>query len=257
MMRKLWKQGWPPATAVILFVLAWQAYVTLGHVEPWFLPGPADVWHEAVHNWSQVSVHVYSSVQLTLLGFAIGVGVAFALAVVLHGIPLVARATFPLLVLSQTIPLVLLGPLLLFWLGYGWTTRLFVVALVCFFPILIAMLNGLRQADPTILNFMRMIGATRWQRFVKVELPSAVSPLFAGLKIAATYCVTGAVIAEWFGAESGLGRYIMFSKAAFRMDRALLGVLLVVALSLVMVGVVALVERMLLRWQSAGGDGRE
>jgi ABC-type nitrate/sulfonate/bicarbonate transport system permease component len=250
MIRRYWEKGWPPLTAAILFLVGWQLYVSLNDVEKWFLPGPLDVWTEAVQNWGQLSIHVISSLQLTLLGFAIGILVAFVLAILLHFSPILQRGIFPLLVLSQTIPLVLLGPLLLFWLGYGWSTRLFVVALVCFFPILIAFLNGLKQTDPTMLNYMRMIGASRWQRFIKLELPAAVSPLFAGIKIAATYCVTGAVIAEWFGAENGLGKYIMFSKAGFRMDRALLGVLLVVLLSLLIVGVVALVERYFLRWQS-------
>lgn len=258
MMQQLWQRGWPPLTAAILFLTSWQLYVTLGDVEKWFLPGPLDVWTEAVHNWSQLSIHVISSLKLTLIGFAIGILVAFILALILHFSPILERGLFPLVVLSQTIPLVLLGPLLLFWLGYGWNTRLFVVALVCFFPILIAFLNGLKQTDATMLNYMRMIGANRWQQFIKLELPSAVSPLFSGIKIAATYCVTGAVIAEWFGAENGLGKYIMFSKAGFRMDRALLGVLLVVLLSLLIVFVVSLVERYFLRWQNTqvGGERR-
>ncbi|MEY4479756.1 MAG: hypothetical protein RLZZ267_434 [Bacillota bacterium] len=256
MIRQLWQRGWPPLAAVILVIVIWQMYVTIGNVEVWFLPGPLDVWTEAVHNWSQLSVHVISSVRLTLIGFAIGIFVALVLAVILHFSPLLERGVYPLLVLTQTIPLVLLGPLLLFWLGYGWTTRLFVVALVCFFPILIAFLNGLKQSDFGMQNYMRMIGASKWQQFIKLDLPSAISPLFAGLKIAATYCVTGAVIAEWFGAENGLGKYIMFSKAGFRMDRALLGVLLVVILSLLMVMAVSLIERFLLRWRkaNAGGD---
>jgi ABC-type nitrate/sulfonate/bicarbonate transport system permease component len=242
--------------AVILVIAIWQIYVKVGHVPVWFLPGPIDVWTEAVHHWSDISVHVQSSLELTCIGFVSGIVVALLLAVILHFSPMLERGVYPLLVLTQTIPLVLLGPLLLFWLGYGWTTRIFVVSLVCFFPVLIAFLNGLKQTDFSMLNYMRMMGASRWQQFMKLELPSAISPLFAGLKIAATYCVTGAVIAEWFGAESGLGRYIMFSKAGFRMDRALLGVLLVVLLSLMMVSIVATVERFLLRWRQSGGGAQ-
>ena len=196
---------WPPALVMAAFLLVWEAAVRLSGVEPWLLPGPSLIWHDAWRALPRLTEHTVATLQLTLLGFAGGTAAGFALAALLHLLPLVRSGVYPILVLSQNVPIIAIGPLLVVWFGFGLLPKLLLVILVCFFPVCVAMLSGLQGTDPALERYMRMIGAGRWQRFISLELPGSITHLFSGLKIAASYSVTSAVVAEWIGSSRGLG----------------------------------------------------
>ncbi|MDT3428183.1 ABC-type nitrate/sulfonate/bicarbonate transport system permease component [Paenibacillus forsythiae] len=244
-----WKQIWPPLVAVIFFLALWQLSVSWFGIEQWFLPAPTDIWREGVASASSLKGHTLATLRLTLTGFPLGVAAGLICAVLLHIVPWTARALYPLLILSQNVPVIALGPLLVIWFGFGQLPKIILIVLVCFFPVAVAGLGGLAQTDRLMLQFMKMAGATRRQIFTKLELPHALPSLFSGIKISAAYAVTGAVVAELIGGDKGLGYYMQLQKSAYRTDRMFVAIILIVLLSLLLFAAVALLEKWLVRWK--------
>ncbi|MCL9660884.1 ABC transporter permease [Paenibacillus hunanensis] len=247
--RDWWKGIWPPLGAVVLFLIFWQAATSFFHIEDWILPSPARIVSEASDSYERLIGHTWATLQLTLEGFGIGVVIGLLVAGILHVIPFLRQALYPLLILSQNIPVIALGPLLIIWFGFGILSKLIVIVLVCFFPITVAALGGLAGTDRTMLNYMQMIGASRGQIFWKLELPYSLPAVFSGLRIAATYSIMGAIIAEWISSDQGLGYYMLLQQSAFRTDRMFVAILIVIALSLVMFSLIVLLEHWCIRWQ--------
>lgn len=250
-MSSWWKSVWPPLTAVILFLAVWQIAVPLFHIEKWILPSPADITKEAIAQAASLTEHTWATVQLTLLGFFIGTGVGLLTAMLLHLVPFLKSALYPLLILSQNIPTIALAPLLMIWFGFGLLPKIIVITLVCFFPVAVSTMDGLTQTDRGMMNYMRMAGASKAQIFRKLEVPHALPSVFSGVKIAATYSVMGAVIAEWIGTDRGIGYYMMLQKSAYRTDRVFVAMAIIVLLSLVLFAMIALLEKILVRWRGA------
>lgn len=215
------------------------------------LPSPADIAVAAADQFTPLAEHTWATVKLTLGGFAIGTAVGLLLAVLLHLLPWLKRALYPLLILSQNIPTIALGPLLMIWFGFGLLPKLMVITLVCFFPVVVAALDGLTQTDRSMMNYMQMSGANRMRIFRKLELPHALPALFSGMKIAAAYSVMGAIVAEWLGASEGIGYYMLLQKSAYHTDRVFAAIAIIVVFSLVMFLMIALLERRLVQWRSA------
>lgn len=245
-----WKSVWPPLAAVILFLAVWQIAVPLFHIEKWILPSPADITKEAVAQAASLTEHTWATVKLTLLGFMIGTIVGLLTAMLLHLVPFLKAALYPLLILSQNIPTIALAPLLMIWFGFGLLPKIIVITLVCFFPVAVSTMDGLTQTDRTMMNYMRMAGAGKIQIFRKLEIPHALPSVFSGVKIAATYSVMGAVIAEWIGTDRGIGYYMMLQKSAYRTDRVFVAMAIIVILSLILFAIIALLEKLIIRWRS-------
>lgn len=175
-----------------------------------------------------------------LIGFAIGTFVGLLMAFVLHYVPFLKASLYPLIILSQNVPTIALAPLLMIWFGFGILPKIIVITLVCFFPVAVATMDGLSRTDRAMLDYMRMIGASKADIFRKLEVPYAIPSIMSGVKIAATYSVMGAVIAEWIGADKGIGYYMMLQKASFRTDKIFVAIAIIVAISLAMFACVAL-----------------
>lgn len=248
-MRLWWNKIWPPFVAVFLLLMIWQLCTTLFEIEKWILPSPTDIVRETFSQSAGLWEHTLATARLTGVGFLIGSSVGLFVAIILHMIPFLKSALYPLLILSQNVPTIALAPLLMIWFGFGLLPKIIVITLVCFFPIAVAMMGGLRQTDPTMLSYMRMIGASKRQIFFKLELPHSLPALFSGIKIAATYSVMGAVIAEWIGADKGIGYYMMLQKASYRTDRMFIAISIIVVLSLLMFAIIGLLEKWLVRWK--------
>ncbi len=233
----------PPAVTVVALIAAWQLYTTISGIESWLLPSPRDVFAAASEQRTVLGAQVAATARLTLLGFTAGAAIGLLVAVALHLVPVLRAAVYPLLVVSQNIPIIAIAPLLVVWLGFGIAPKLVVIVLVCFFPVAVATLDGLRRGDPVIADYLLMSGANRRQLFTTLQWPSALPAMFSGLKIAATYSVFGAVISEWIGGDQGIGRYMIVQKSAFRADRLFVAIAIVVALALLIFGLVVLLER--------------
>jgi ABC-type nitrate/sulfonate/bicarbonate transport system permease component len=158
------------------------------------------------------------------------------------------RAVYPLLITSQTIPIIALAPLLLIWIGYDIRPKLIVVTLYCFFPIAVATVDGLASAEPELIKLLHSMKATRWQILHLVRLPGAMPAFFSGLRIAAAYSVIGAIFGEYVGAEKGLGIYMQKAANSFATINVFAAILVTTILSLLLFGLVSLIERIALPW---------
>jgi len=243
----------PPAVAIALFLLAWEAVVRAAWFPPYLFPGPLAVAAAMRDDASVVASHALSTFGIAVVGFACGGAVGLAVAFALHLSATMRRALAPLLILSQNVPTIVLAPLLVVWFGFGWAPKLVLLTMVCFFPIAISTLDGLARADRNMVGYMRMAGATRWQTFRKLELPWSLPSMFSGLKVAAAYSVLGAVISEWVGASRGLGVYLNLMKSGFQVDRMFVAIAVIAALSLFMFALVVGVERRVVRWHLGRG----
>lgn len=248
-----WSRIGPPLITAILLLVVWQTVVTWWEIPKWLLPSPIDILNEGIANFSRLFAHSAATIKVALIGLAVGSSFGVLLAILLHIIPVLKRGIYPLLILSQNIPTIALAPLLIIWFGYGLLPKIIVITLVCFFPIVVSMLDGFRQTDRNMLNYMQMIGASRKDIFIKLEIPSVLPFLFAGLKISATYSVMGAVIGEWLGAREGLGVYMTLAISSFRTDRVFVAIAVIVMISLVFFGMILLLERVLAPWHKKEG----
>jgi ABC-type nitrate/sulfonate/bicarbonate transport system permease component len=252
MMKRWINLGWPPLAVAILFLVIWQLLVSLFGTAAWLMPAPLAIFKEMIAEWAKhkLQVHLLATINLSLIGFGIGTLVGFLLACVLHIIPGFKTSVYPLLVLSQNIPTIVLAPLLMIWFGYGILPKIILIVIVVFFPVCVAILDGFMRTDRSCYNYMQMTGANRRQLFTKLELPSALPSLFSGLKISATYSVMGAVIAEWLGSDAGIGKYMLYNKSAYRTDHVFGAFMIIVALSFIFFITIVLLEKLLLKWHS-------
>ncbi len=248
-LRQLWNSIWPPLVAVILLLAVWQAATSMFHIEKWILPSPVDIAKEASSGAAGLWEHTMATLRLMLLGFAIGTGVGLMVAFALHYVPFLKSSLYPLIILSQNIPTIALAPLLMIWFGFGILPKIIVITLVCFFPVAVAAMDGLTRTDRVMLDYMRMAGASKSQIFRKLEVPHSLPSILSGVKIAATYSVMGAVIAEWIGADKGIGYYMMLQKSSFRTDKIFVAIAIIVAISLSMFALIALLEKWLVRYK--------
>jgi len=248
------KRGWRPFVVLLLFLIIWEFAVKKAEVPAWLLPTPSQISLELINGWSSVSLHLFSTVKLIMLGFFAGVTVGLLTAIILHNIPFLKDSFYPILILSQNIPIIVLAPLLVIWFGFGLLPKMIVITLVCFFPITISALDGFRQTAPELVHYMQMAGASKKQLFWKLEFPFALPSIFSGLKISATYSVMGAVISEWLGSEQGIGVYMTLASSSFRTDRVFVAIFIIMTLSLLFFALINLIERSVIRWKKGGNQ---
>ncbi|MGF7125459.1 ABC-type nitrate/sulfonate/bicarbonate transport system permease component [Natronobacillus azotifigens] len=237
---------------ILCILLFWQASTQIFTIPTWLLPAPTVILTEAVAGWPNYQHHLISTTKLALLGLFIGVSVGLLVAIVLHLLPKVKRAVYPLLILSQNIPIIVLAPLLVIWFGFGVMPKVIVITLVCFFPIVVATLDGLRQTNPELMHYMRMIGASKQQIFLKLEFLHALPAIFSGLKISGTYSVMGAVISEWLGANQGIGVYMTLAQSSFRTDRVFVAIVYIMILCMILFVIIQTLEKTWLKGREKG-----
>ncbi len=248
---RLGRQYAPPLLLLLLLLVAWQVLSWLTKVPKWLLPSPWQIVLAGVDARELLGAHTWQTLKETWVGLGLAVSVGLGLALVIDSSSLLRRTVYPLLVASQTVPILALAPLLIIWFGYGILPKVMVVALVCFFPIVVSTADGLRVADPELIALLRAMGASRRQMFLKVRVPGALPSFFSGFKIAITYSVVGAVIGEWVGASRGLGIFMIRSSKNFLTDRVFAAIAVTSLLSIVMFAGVMVLERSLLPWYYA------
>lgn len=241
--------GYGPAFVLVVTLLAlWELYVGAGHISSQVLPTPTAIVRALFDNWGIIYDNTVQTLLETVLGLVAATLLGLLLAVMLDISQWLRRAIYPLLVTSQTIPIIALAPLLLIWLGYDIRPKLIVVTLYCFFPIAVACADGLAGAEPELIKLLRSMRASRWQILRLVRLPGAMPSFFSGLRIAATYSVTGAIVGEFVGAEKGLGIYMQREANSFATVQVFAAILVTAVLSLLLFGLVTLIERIALPW---------
>jgi ABC-type nitrate/sulfonate/bicarbonate transport system permease component len=236
------------ALLIALFVLAWQGVASLGSVDDLTLASPTETFQALRDDWSLLMDNAGVTLVEVLLGLAISIAAGAGFAVAMHVWRPLREAAYPLLVASQAIPIVVLAPILVLAFDYGMGPKLAMVALICFFPITVNVLDGLRSVEPELLKLMRSLGASRVQSLVKVELPSALPYFFSGLRIAATVSVIGAVFGEWAGADEGLGRLVLLGNNQLQTPRVYAGIVILTVMAVVLFALAGLAERLACPW---------
>ena len=245
--------AWPSAVAVVALLLLWQTYVRVSGIDQQLLPTPVAVWSTLVAQREALWENSLVTLWETVIGFGAALAAGIIFGVVIDLSPWLRRALYPLLVATQAIPLIALAPLLVLWFGPGMTSKAIVVTLMCFFPIVVALADGLRGTDPELIKLFRSFGAGPLRVFWSARLPGALPALFSGIRIAIAYSVIGAVIAEYVGAEAGLGFYMTLKQHSFSTAGVLATFAVTSLLSFALFALVALVERLALPWYYAQG----
>jgi ABC-type nitrate/sulfonate/bicarbonate transport system permease component len=246
----------PPLLLVAALLVAWEAYCGLAGVSPVVLPAPSRILDQLWTFRGDAVRHTLPTLAETATGLAVSVVVSVAAAVLMDRFEVVRRALQPLLVASQTVPVVAIAPLLVLWFGFGLAPKILIVVLVTFFPVTIALLDGFAAASGEATDLLRSFGAGRGQLFRKLRWPAALPSFFTGLRIAATYGVIGAVFGEYVGAYEGLGIWMQLSQNAFRTDLVFAAILLAAVLSVALFGLVVVLERLVIPWYPASRAGR-
>jgi ABC-type nitrate/sulfonate/bicarbonate transport system permease component len=238
-----------PVAVLLLTVVIWQVLANADTSHARVIPPPSEVLEALIRTReSLLTRHIPQTMAETLIGMAIALALGVLIAAVLDFSPLLKRAVYPLLVISQTIPIVALAPVLILIFGFGIEPKVVVVVLFCFFPIAVATIDGLTATDPDLVALLRAMGASREQIWRKVRMPSALPSLFSGLRIAATYSVTGAIFGEYVTSQYGLGQYLRSAFSSGNVAQAFVPIVLTALLSIGLVALVALAERLMLPW---------
>ena len=249
----------PAALFLVVVVALWEWTVRARDVADYLMPPPSQVWTAFLDQRGVLPAHIQTTLSEALLGLFFAIVLGVGLAALIASLPLARRVLYPVLVVSQNIPVLVLAPLLAVWFGFGLMPKVLIVVLIGFFPIAVNTAEGLMNADREMIALVRSMGASRWQVLRTVLVPSAVPSFFAGLQIGAAYAVIGAVIAEWMGASSGLGLFITRSQRAFRTDQIFMAVVVIALVSIALFVSVQLLARIAMPWRHAGttaGEGR-
>ena len=252
-MKYFLRKGWRPIAVLLLLFLLWEAVVAKTDIPVGLLPAPSNILSEMISGWTLFYPDLLSTINISIEGFVVGAIVGLVVAILLHLVPWVRDSVYPLLILSQNVPIIVLAPLLVIWFGFGLLPKIIVITLVCFFPITVATLDGLKQVPKGYKHYMLMAGANKSQLFWKLELPYALPTIFSGLKISATYSVMGAVISEWLGAEKGIGVYMTLASSSFRTDKVFVAIMAIMLLSLLFFVIIVISEKYFIRWHGKGG----
>ncbi len=247
---------WPLLILVVLLSI-WEIAVRVAHTPRWMLPPPSSIFDSFRTDHTLLLHHTRVTLVEVVLGFGLALGAGIAVGVAIDSSRVLERAIYPLIIASQTVPMVALAPLLLIWFGYGLTPKIIVTALVCFFPIAVNTVDGLRVADRETLAMLSSMGASGWQRFRMVKIPAALPSLFTGARIAIAFSVIGAVFGELVGASAGLGYLMQRSAAQFQTSRVFAAIVILSLMGVGFFSLVTLLERLLLPWRRFVTDDNE
>lgn len=240
-----------PSLILIGLVIGWELWVQLGDIPKWQLPAPSAIAQELGTSWDLLWKHTYVTLQEVIIGFFVALVSGLLLAAAIAYSKILERSIYPIIISSQTIPIIAIAPLLLIWVGYGIAPKVIIVALVSFYPIAVNTIDGLKAIDPNMVNMMRTLGASRWQIFTKLQIPTSLPYMFSGIKVGISISVIGAVIGEWVGASAGLGYLITYSQPLFLTARVFAAIVVLSAMGIALFLLAGFAERFMLSWHYA------
>jgi len=229
-------------------IVFWQWAVAFFHIPKWILPAPTQIFIALFESFDVLLSHTKVTVGESALGLFTAVCLAVFLALLMDSFTWVKKSLYPILVSSQTVPIITVAPLFIIWFGYGMLPKVIVVTLVCFFPMVISLLDGLASVSNDLINLLKTMGASRRQVFSMVKLPGAMPYFFSGLKISAAYSIMGAVIGEMLGASKGLGVFMSRAQHSFKLSEVFAAILVITLLSFAFLGLVKLAEKIIMPW---------
>ncbi|WP_203076398.1 ABC transporter permease [Falsiroseomonas ponticola] len=241
-----WAGGQGAAVLTLAALLAiWEAAVVGLDIPRFLLPAPSDVVAEFIKDHKLIFGHAIQTVWGILAGYAAAVLFALAASMAMIRWPLVERMIMPIFVASQSVPKIAIAPLILLWIGAGAGSKILVVASIAFFPVVINTMAGFKQVDQGLMDVFRSVDATSRQTFLRLRLPYAVPYIFAGLRIATTLAVLGAIVAEWLAATDGIGYLVLSGSFNFNTARSFAAIILLAVIGMSFFGAMGAMERAL------------
>ena len=240
---------WIPAVAIIVLILCtWELIVRVRDIASWLLPAPTAIAYALYESRGILASHTLVTLEEVLIGFAIALlaGVVLASGLVLS--KTLEKTLYPFLIASQTVPIIVIAPMLLVWVGYGLTPKIIVVALISFFPIVVNTIDGMKSVDRDVENLLRTMGANRWQIFTKVQIPVSLPYLFSGLRVAVAASVIGAVLGEWVGSSEGLGYLMIRSKPQFQTELVFAAIVILSVMGILLFSSIGFLEKLIIPW---------
>jgi len=247
------KQFGPSAAVLVGLLLLWEFAALFLSIPAYILPAPSAIIATLIKKWSS-TLQSATWVTLTevLIGFVLALIAGIGIAVILHAWAHVRRAVYPLLIGSQTIPIIVIGPILAIIFGYNIVPKVILVALICFFPIVVTTIDGLASVDPQLKRMMKTLYGTPWSTFKRVEFPAALPSMFSGIRVAATYAAIGAVFGEYAGSSNGLGYVMIQATPQMQTSLVFAAILLLSLISVLLFMLVSVAERILVPWAREG-----
>lgn len=248
-----WRRVLPPVIVLLIVAAIWDLVVHLAHVQDFIFPSLENVFRSLGKNWSgTLAGATWMTFQEMLFGFLISIAVAVLISLALHVSGTLRSAIYPLLIGSQAIPIVVIGPILAIIFGYGISPKLIIVAITCFFPIVVSLVDGLGSVDPDLIKVMRTLDGSRLATLFRVEIPSALPSFFSGLRIAAVYAPIGAVFGEFAGSQNGLGYVLLQATPQLATDLVFAAVFLLTVMSIALFVLLSVLERACCPWAGKG-----
>ncbi|MCR0206241.1 ABC transporter permease [[Clostridium] innocuum] len=234
-----------PLFTLLLVLAVWEGCVRIFAIDLYILPAPSKIVQALFTNREVLWMHSLVTLQEAVAGLLIATLLAVVIAIGMDVSQIFKHSIFPHLVVTQTVPVMVLGPLFSIWLGFGMAPKILMVIFMCFFPVVIAFCDALGKVDEHQISLLKSFSAKKWQIYAYVKIPAASTALFSGLKVAATYCIGGAIVGEWLSASAGLGYYMIRVKNGYMLDKVFACVVVIIALSLLLHGAVVLLEAVL------------
>jgi len=238
----------PPFALIVILIIGWYFVAKVSGLSSFILPSPLDVVQAGWETRDLLLNAIGITLSATGIGLVLALVAGIGLAALVDFWPLAHRALYPIMVVSQTIQILAIAPIMIIWFGFGLTPTILIVVLFCFFPLAISTADGLTSSDPELIALLRAMGANKKQIWRMIRMPSALPSFFSGLKLAVTYSVVAATIGEWVGGSSGLGLYMLRSKNALATDQVFAAMFITSLLSIALFMVVYGIERLALPW---------
>jgi len=238
-----------PLGLLIVLLALWQWISSRALIAFWIVPAPLDVVRVFTEQHALIWQHLKPTLLAAISGLLISIVIGSLCAILMDFSKIFKEIVYPYLIVSQTVPIIAIAPILIIWFGYGISSKIFTVILVCFFPITLGLFEGFQQVQIDQIRLMKALGASNYKCFRYLKLPASLPGFFTGLKLAATYSVMGAVIGEWLGGSAGLGIYMTRATKSFQTAHVFAVIGVIIALSMALFGIVAILDRVFLSWR--------
>ena len=228
---------------VLGLLLAWEAFVRLLDIPRFLLPAPTEVAQLAFNEWPLIQMHSLATILSIVTGYLASVIFGLAISALMIRFPLAERLIMPIFVGLQSVPKIAIAPLILVWVGAGLGSKVLVVASIAFFPIVINTMAGFKEVDRGLADVFRSVAATEQQMFFRLRWPYAMPFIFAGLRIATTLAVLGAIVAEWLAASNGLGYLVLSGSFNFNTARSFAAIIALAVIGTSFFSLMSWIER--------------
>ena len=239
-----------PFIIIVVILILWQIMSVIGIIPKFMLPSPLAVVKAFIKDFPLLMLHTKVTLIEAFLGLGIGIILGFIMAVIMDKYDFAYKSIYPVLVITQTVPTVAIAPLLVLWLGYGILPKITLIVITSFFPITVGLLDGFKATDKDALNLMKTMGATPFQNFVLLKIPSSMGYFFASLRISVSYSIIGAVVAEWLGGFEGLGVYMTRVRKSYSFDKMFAVIFFISIISLLLMYLVKKIQILSMPWEN-------